>query len=219
MCDKSIKPVSYQVGPFSSKAPYFMTTMKKFRTITACTGLKNDEKNLQQYYHKKDTCASYELLASSQRSTQQFRSFGGTCVSWHASPAGEHCCHPSLFAGIMFHDSKTPSKSENTWLSDRPSKKQCFGNFLFAQTLWWGTATTFPSAPWTSCGMARTHVSIIEHFRCLYPLNSLGDVFLFSGRNRELAKPRSAGDYCITHHDTSLPKDVIQSASLAPPQP
>ena len=112
--------------PFQVRPPNFMTTMKKFRTLTACTGSKNDEKNLQQYYHRKDTCTSYELLASSQCSTQQFRSFSGTCVSCHASPAGEYCCHPSLFAGIRFHDSKTSSKSENTRIIDRPSKKKVF---------------------------------------------------------------------------------------------
>jgi hypothetical protein len=128
------------------------------------------------------------------------------------------CCHPSLFAGIRFPDSKTPSKTENTWIIDRPSKKQCFSifsGFLFAQTLWWGAATTFYSVPWTSCGMVRTSVWVIEHFRCSCALNSPGDVFLFSRRNRELAKPRSAGDDCITHHDMSLPKDGMQFTSSA----
>jgi hypothetical protein len=99
------------------------------------------------------------------------------------------CCHPSLFAGITFQGSKTPSESKNTWIIDRSSKKQCFSifsGFLFAQTLWWGAATTFPSAPWTSWGMARTPVWVIEHFRCSWAPNSPGDVFLFSGRNREV---------------------------------
>ena len=63
--------------------------------------------------------------------------------------------------------------------------------------------------------MARTPVWVIKHFRCPCALNSPSYVFLFSGRSRELAKPRSAGDDCITHNDTSLPKHGIQSTSLA----
>ena len=64
----------------------------------------------------------YELLASSQRSTQQIPKFQRhVCVMPRVT-----CCHPSLFDQIRFQDSKTPSKSENTWIIDRLSKKTMF---------------------------------------------------------------------------------------------